>query len=308
MSSPRPSNAAIWAAMGAIYLFWGSTYLGIRIALESLPPFLMAGFRFAVAGLIFYAFARLRGAPQPTRKQVLNAALIGILLLGVGNGGVVWAEQWVASGLVAVIVAAAPVWMVGIDRFFYKGSVSWPQLLGVAVGIAGIVILVNPTAGGATLFPILVLLLTSVSWAAGTVYGRHAAVPAAASLANGIEVLTAAVVMAGFGLLRGEAGQLHLDHVSLRSLLALAWLITFGSLVGFSCYAWLIRAAPVVLVSTQAYISPVVALILGALIVGERITLREVIASAVIVVAVALIATAPLLIRPRDAEQLERVA
>jgi drug/metabolite transporter (DMT)-like permease len=308
MTQRRPSTAAIWAAMAAIYLFWGSTYLGIKLAIESMPPFLMAGVRFAVAGVILYGFAKLRGAGGATWREWGATAALGVLLLGIGNGAVVWAEQWVPSGLVAVVVGSSPIWMVAIERVFWKVSVSRFQIAGVAVGVVGIAVLVNPSTTGAPLLPLAVLLLSSISWAAGTVYGRHARLPASSSLANGMELFAAAVVLAGFGLVTGEASHVHPAQITLRSLLGLGWLIVFGSLVGFSCYLWLIRVAPVVLVSTQAYISPVVALALGALVAGERVTGRELVATGVIVVAVGLIATAPMLARRREARELERVA
>ncbi len=306
----RASRPAILAALLAVYLFWGSTFLGIRLAIDSIPPFLMAGFRFVLAGVILFTFARLRGAPAPTVRNWRGAFLVGLLLLGVGNGAVVWAELTVPTGLVALLVSTSPLWMVLLDRVFFGGHISWPQGLGIVVGLAGVAILANPTAAGAPLVPIAVLVVSSLSWAAGTLLSRSAAMPSSTTLANGMEMLAGGLVMLAFGLGTGELSHLHPEHFEPRSLLAMGWLVVFGSLIGFSCYLWLIRVAPVVLVSTQSYVSPVVAVALGVVVLGEHITGRSLAAGAVILFAVVLVASAPLLTarRPQPEELREGAA
>lgn len=298
------SGPAILAALLAVYLFWGSTFLGIRLAIDSIPPFLMVGFRFLLAGAILFIFARLRGAPAPTAGNWRGAFLVGLLLLGIGNGAVVWAELTVPTGLVALLVSTSPLWMVLLDRVFFGGHIAWPQALGIVVGLAGVAILANPTAAGATLIPVVVLVLSSLSWAAGTLLSRTAAMPRSTTLANGMEMLAGGLVLLVMGLASGEVGHLHPEQFTLRSLLALGWLVVFGSLIGFSCYLWLIRVAPVVLVSSQSYVSPVVAVALGVVVLGEHITGRSLVAGAVILFAVILVAAAPLL-TPRRSQPEE---
>ncbi len=291
----RPPAAAIWTALVAVYLFWGSTYLGIRFAIDSLPPFLMAATRFALAGAILFTFAKLRGHASPTWRHWLSALGIGFLLLGAGNGAVVWAEQTVPSGLVAVTVSSSPIWMVLIDRVFSGGRVTWPQAAGVGLGLAGIFVLVNPSTAVIPLLPTVVLLASSVAWAAGTLYTRHAPLPASASMANGMEMLMGALVLAVVAAVRGEPAHVHPEHFTAVSLAAVLYLVVAGSLIGFSCYLWLIKVAPVPLVATQSYVSPVVAVLLGVLLRGEPLRPRTLVAGAVIIAAVCLIASAPLL-------------
>jgi drug/metabolite transporter (DMT)-like permease len=295
-------------ALLAVYLFWGSTFLGIRIAIDSIPPFLMAGTRFMLAGAILFAFARLRGAPAPTGRQWLSGLAVGTLLLGIGNGAVVWAEQSVPTGLVALTVSTAPLWMVLIDRVFFGGQISWPQAAGIGVGLAGVAILANPSGAGVAFLPVAVLVTSSISWAAGTLLSRTSGLPSSTTLANGMEMLTGGLVLFVGGVLAGEIAHVHPEHFTLRSLAAVGWLVVFGSLVGFSCYLWLIRVAPVVLVSTQSYVSPVVAVGLGVLVLGEHITTRSLVAGAVILGAVILVASAPLLTSRVQHEELEQGA
>ena len=293
--SRSPSRGAIWAALIAVYLFWGSTFLGIRLAIESFPPFLLAGARFALAGAILYAFARLRGAPKPTRTHWLWAGVVGLTLLVAGNGTVAWTEQTLPSGLVALMVSSSPLWMVILDRIFNGVSLTWPRLLGVVVGLAGIFILVNPSGAGAALFPLVLLTISSIAWAVGTLASRSRSAHPSAPLSNGMSMLAGAAGLAAVGLGTGEFSRVSFQHVHPVSVVAAAWLVVAGSLIGFSCYLWLLRVAPVVLVATQSYVSPIVAVALGALLVGEHITSRSLVAGAVIVFAVVLIATAPLL-------------
>jgi drug/metabolite transporter (DMT)-like permease len=304
----RASAPATWTALVAVWLFWGSTFLGIRLAIESIPPFLMAGSRFLLSGAVLFCFARLRGAPMPTARQWLNALVVGTLLLGIGNGAVVWAERFLPSGLVALTVSTSPLWMVLIDRVFFGGRITWPQVAGVCLGLAGVAILANPTGAGMALLPLAVLVCSSVSWAAGTLLSRTSGLPKSTTLANGMEMLMGGFVLFLGGIFAGEIWHVQPEHFTLRSLAAVGWLIVFGSLVGFSCYLWLIRVAPVVLVSTQSYVSPVVAVALGVLLVGEHVSGRTLVAGAVILAAVVLVASAPLLTSRPEPEELHRGA
>lgn len=301
------SKLAIALALIAVYVFWGSTFLGIKVAVEALPPLLSAGFRFALAGAILVGVALARGAARPSRAQWRAAAYVGVLMLGAGNGAVTWAESsGVGSGLAALVVSTSPIWLVLVDRVRYGNRITWPQVVGVLTGLAGTVILLSPGTAGMPLLPAVVLVLSGLLWAMGTLASRSDKMPADGTLANGMSMLTGAVALLALGAIGGEPAHLGAYHLALRSLLGLAWLVVFGSLLGFSCYLWLIRVAPVVLVSTQSYVSPVIAVALGAAVLGERIGTRTVVAGGVIVASVVLVASAPLLTRRAERQQLKR--
>lgn len=285
-------------ALGAVYLIWGSTYLAIRFAIETLPPFLMAGVRFLTAGAILYTWSRLgRGAPRPERRHWRSTAVIGALLLLGGNGAVVWAEEVVASGVVALLVATVPVWMVLLD--WAQGTGGRPTgklVLGMALGFVGMALLVGPEAfsAKATIDPVRagVVVLGSISWAAGSIYSRRAPLPGKPLLTTAMQMLWGGALLLGAGLALGEAGEFRPDAISLKSLLALLYLIVFGAIVAYTAYVWLLRASTPARVSTYAYVNPVVAVLLGWALAGEPITSRILIAAAVIVGGVAVITTA----------------
>ena len=304
MPSARPSRAAIAAALIAVYFFWGSTYLGIRYALDTLPPFLMTSARFLFAGAVLLAFARWRRVARAGWRQLAAAAGAGTLMLVTGNGAVVWAEQTVPSGLVALTSATSPIWMVVANRVFFGNRITWPAALGMGIGLAGMFVLINPSAGLIPLLPSVVLLFSSAGWALGTVLSRSRAMPASTVLANGTQVLAGGIAFALIAVLVGDVGHFEPRHASLASVAGLAWLSVFGSLVGFSCYLWLIRVAPVPLVATQSYVSPAVAVALGALLRHEIVTTRELLAGAIIIVGVILVASAPLLSARPAGEEL----
>jgi drug/metabolite transporter (DMT)-like permease len=285
-----PGRGAVLAALGAVYLVWGSTYLAIRFAVATLPPFLMAGVRFTVAGALLYGWRRGVGFPRPTPAQWRTAAVVGGLMLLGGNGGVVWAEQWVESGAAPLIVASVPLWMVLMDWLRPGGRRPGPAVwLGIALGLAGVAILLGvPEAGPGYLEGGIVLVLASVAWAAGSLYSRSATLPAPL-LATGMQMLTGGALLLVAGVLGGELSGLDPSTFSTRSLLAVAYLIVFGSLVGYSAYVWLLRVTPPALASTYAYVNPLVAVLLGWLLAGERMSARILLASLVIVSAVALI-------------------
>lgn len=287
-----PGRWQLILAFAAVYTIWGSTYLAIRFAIETLPPFLMAGLRFLIAGLLLVAWSRLRGAPWPTRRQTRAAALVGVLLVAGGNGGVTWAEQFVPSGLASLLVATVPVWVVLL--MWLKPGGRRPQgrvLAGVGLGLFGLFLLIGPgqlnqavNAAGA-----LALLTAALLWSAGTIYGNGADMPRAPLMASGIEMFSGALALLAVGLLTGEAVRVNLDAVSLRSTLAFLYLIIFGSLIGFTCYSWLIRNAPPAKTATYAYVNPIVAVFLGWAFAGEDLTGRMLLGASVTLVGVAVI-------------------
>jgi drug/metabolite transporter (DMT)-like permease len=285
----------IWIALLVVYIFWGSTYLAIRYAVETIPPFLMAGTRFLVAGALLYAWRRLAGDPTPTRKQWLSAGLIGVLLLFGGNGMVSWAEQKVPSGIAALMIGAVPLWMTLIEALRPGGM--RPNLLGgvgLAVGFGGILLLVGPSltkAGPTELHPLgmILLLVCAFSWSLGSIYSRQADLPGSPLLGTSMEMLAGGVALYLAGSLTGEWHGLVLGNVSLRSWLGLAFLIVFGSMLTYSAYTWLLRSAPLSLVSTYAYVNPLVAILLGSLFAQELLNLRILVAALIIVGSVVVI-------------------
>ncbi len=281
-------------ALGALYLIWGATYLAIRFAIETIPPFLTGSLRFLIAGGFLYVWMRWRGAVAPTRVHWRSAAIIGGLLLFGGNGGVTWAEQFVPSSLAALMIAMVPLWMVLLN--WARGDRVRPTIsvmLGLILGLIGIALLVGFRESESNTNPIgvIVLLCAALSWAIGSLYSRHAVLPAEPLLATAMEMLAGGVIFLIAGVGAGELGRVHLELLSERSVLALAYLTVFGSLVAFSAYIWLLKATTPARASTYAYVNPVVAVFLGWALAGEPLNLRVIIATAIIVAAVALITT-----------------
>lgn len=280
-------------ALAAVYVIWGSTYLGIRFAIETLPPFGMAGVRFVVSGLLLYGWARWRGAPRPSPVYWRSAAIVGACLLLVGNGGVVWAEQRVDSGLAALLVATEPLWIVGL--LWLRPGGARPGLrvaLGLGLGLAGLALLVRPGGEGIDPLGAAVLIFSSLTWAWGSLYGRRAPLPESTLLTTGMQMLAGGVLLLGVSALAGEPARMDLAEVSLKSLLATGYLVV-GGLIAFTSYSWLMRTASPVLVSTHAYVNPVVAVLLGWAFAGEPLTAGMLQAAAVILTGVALITSAP---------------
>jgi drug/metabolite transporter (DMT)-like permease len=288
-------KSRIWLALFALYIAWGSTYLAIQFAVESIPPFFMTGMRCLVAGAILYTARRLAGDPVPTLAQWRSAAVIGIFLLVGGIGGVSWAEQYVPSGITALIAAAVPLWIVLIEALRPGGDrPTWQTAVAVLIGLTGIAILVSPenTAGkqaGINLAGVAVLLLATLSWAIGSLYSRGADLPKSALLGTGMEMLAGSAGLFLAGLIMGELNRLDLAAITLRSFSGLVYLVLVGSLVGFVSYTWLLRVAPTNLVVTYAYVNPLVAVVLGSLLAQEALTTRVMIATPLILSAVALI-------------------
>jgi drug/metabolite transporter (DMT)-like permease len=299
----RPPLARLLAAFAIVYVIWGSTYLAIRLAIDTLPPMAMAGARFATAGGLMYAFLRLRGEPRPTLRHWRSGAIIGLLLLAGGNTAVVFAERTVPSGVVALLVAMVPLWMV-LMEWLRPGGIrpTARTFVGLAVGFAGMVMLVGPATfvgeGSVDLFGAGIVMVGALSWAFGSIYARRAPLPRNPMMTTAMEMSSAGAVLLVGALLTGEVSALRWDQVAGKSVLALAYLIVFGSLVAFSAYVWLLRVSTPALVSTYAYVNPVVAVFLGWLVLGEPITTRMLVAAAVIIGAVAIITTGP---RPSSA-------
>lgn len=285
-------------ALGAVYIIWGSTYLAIRVGLETMPPFLMAGVRFLVAGGLLYAWMRWRGVPKPERVHWRSATIVGAGLLLGGNGGVCWAEQRVPSGLTALIIGTMPLWMALIDWIWYGAAKPTARtVFGLTCGFVGVGLLISPGefAGGDHVDPIgaAALIGAEICWATGSLYSRRAKLPASPWLATAMEMLTGGVLLLVASGLTGEWARVPTLHVSARSLIALLYLLTFGSLIAFSAYIWLLRATSVAVVSTYAYVNPVVAVFLGWLLLGEPVTLRTLLAAGAIIVAVVAIISRP---------------
>ncbi len=292
----RPaSEAAIWAGLIAVYLVWGSTYLGIRVAVETIPPFLMAGVRFLIAGGLLYVWSVWRSAEpiRPSRLEWRDSAIVGGGLLLGGMGFVAIGEQTVPSGIAAVLIALLPAWLAIFSRLLFGDRLPRIVVAGIVVGLAGIVLLAWPAdAGQLDPFGLGALILSPMFWSLGSLYSaRRAKLPARPLLATAMQMLTGGTLLMIAGVSTGELGGFDVRAVSGDSIVALGYLIFVGSLVGFTSYVWLLRVAPLPRISTYAYVNPVVAVFLGALILSEPITSRTLAASAVIIVGVILIVT-----------------
>lgn len=283
------------AAFGAIYVIWGSTYLAIAFAIESLPPLLMAAARFLAAGTVLYAWARWQGVPTPRRGQWAWAFLLGALFFLVGNGMVVWVEQELPSGLTALIVAMVSVWTALLE-WLRPGGARPPGMVlgGIGLGFLGVALLVLPTGGGgahAALLPVMLLMASTFGWSLASVLSRTADLPASTPMVSGMEMLAGGVLLFGVSLAMGDAGRFDPGAVTAKSLLSLLYLVVFGSLVAFTCFAWLLQVTTPNKVATAGYVNPMVAVFLGWAFGGEQLTGRSLIASLVIVASVALIIT-----------------
>jgi drug/metabolite transporter (DMT)-like permease len=292
---PPPSQMKLLAAFASVYFIWGSTYLGIRIAIETIPPLLMAGIRFIIAGTLLYLWGVFRGHERPTLTHWKSTAIIGLMLLLVGNGGLSWSEQLIPSGVAALLVAVSPLWFILLE--WMQGGIK-PTVgvfLGLFLGTFGIMVLIDPAnlVGGMSIniLGALVLLGSSICWAVGSIYSRRAKLPSSPALANGMEMLIGGVGLLIVSAVIGEWSSFHPTAVTTRSLLAVGYLIVFGSIIGFSSYVWLLRATTPARASTYAYVNPIVAVIIGWLVAGETLSGRVLIAAALIIAAVAAITT-----------------
>ncbi len=291
----RQNKIRILLALLAVYVFWGGTYLGIKIAIETMPPFLMAAARFLVSGVMLYAWARLRGAEKPQAVHWKNAAVVGFLLLIIGNGGVVWAEQTVDSGIAALLVATEPIWIVMLAWLLFRDKrPTRGVFIGIIIGFAGMLILVWDTigfsgGGYASLPGVIVLSLAAVAWAVGSLFSRDAKLPASPVLATGMEMLWGGMMFLVLSTVLGEYQGFSLADVSLRSFIAFLYLIFCGSLIAFTAYIWLLRHATPALACTYAYVNPIVAVFVGWAFGGEVFGWGTFFAGGVIIVAIILI-------------------
>lgn len=300
----------IWIGLLILYVVWGSTYLGIAVAVDTIPPFLMASVRFLTAGIVLLAWSIAREGRafvQPTRREWRDSAIVGALLLGGGMGMVAYGQQTVPSGITALLIAMMPVWVAILGRIFLGERLPRLAIVGIVVGFAGVAILIGPSAfGGAGSLDSLglaAILVSPIAWSTGSLFASHrAALPKRPLVATGVQMLCGGLVLAVMSGLAGEFGSFDIAAVSRESLVALLYLTVIGSLLAFTAYGWLMRLAPLPLIATYAYVNPVVAVILGAAVLGETIDARTLAAGAVIVFAVALIVTARgRMARPRTA-------
>lgn len=282
-----PNRTSVIGALLIVYLVWGSTYLAIRFALESFPPFFFAGIRFAVAGLLFYGWLRLRGRPAPSAAQWRSAALLGLMLPAIGNGGVVFAQQWVASGLAATMVATLPLWAALFAGVWgrWPGPVEW---LGVAIGLAGVALLNLEGDFAAHPLAALVLVLAAASWAFGSLYSRRIEV-APGSMNAATQMLFGGVWLMAASLAAGEELR---TTPTLFSWIAVAYLVVFGSIVAFSAYIWLVNNVRSTVATSYAYVNPLVAVVLGMAFAGERIGAVGSVAIGLVLAGVALLLNA----------------
>jgi len=293
--SPAPSRGLVFGAFAAIYLIWGSTYLVVRYAIETIPPFLMFGSRTLAAGAILYAWCRRRGVPSPSRAQWRDATIAGGLLLFAGSSWIAWAEHEIPSSVAALIVAALPLWMVLFD--WKQNPPTRAALLGLVLGFAGVAMLIlrgRGYDGEALSAPhIAVCVTATLCWAAGSVFSRQAKKPKHPFMAVAIQMMAGGIIILVAGVLLGDCDKLDPGAISTRSLLAWCYLLVFGSLVAFTSYVWLLDMSTPSRVSTYAFVNPLIAVLLGCTIGGEPFSLRLLLASALIVSAVAVIIGQP---------------
>lgn len=295
------SRGLLIAAFAAVYIIWGSTYLAIRVAVETLPPFLSAGVRFLLAGGLLYALLLWRGFPKPTKAQWTHSTITGLLLLLGGNGLVMWAEKSISSGLTALLVALAPVWF-GLLDWIRPGGTRPPfkTIVGIIIGFIGVLLLVSgrPAGGhGEThWWAVLALVVAGISWAAGSLFSKHRQNGASPWLNAATQMICGGAGLIIAGVIFNEPFRTDWSRVSVRSLSALGYLVVFGSWLGFSAYVWLLKATTPSRVSTYAYVNPVIAVFLGWLLLGEKFTGHMITGAAVVLAGVITITIPPSLV------------
>jgi drug/metabolite transporter (DMT)-like permease len=288
---PRPAQPAlVWLALGIVYVVWGSTYLGIRIAVETMPPLLMGAARFLVAGTVLYGVLRLRrggAALRVSRRELISCCVIGCLLVTGGNGLVNLAEKHIASGLAALIVSSVPLWVVVMRRVTGE-RVPLVTLASVCVGFAGVALLLVPGSGHAgRAIGYVLVVCAAFSWALGSFASRSAPLPRDALLSTSLQMLAGGALSLVLGVATGEAGGLHPAHFSARSLVAFVYLIFIGSIVAYTAYVWLLQNAPISKAATYAYVNPVIAIFLGWAVLSESVTALTLAGAAIVVCSVA---------------------
>lgn len=298
MSRSTASPVAVWAGLLVLYVVWGSTYLGMKLAMDSLPPFVMGVFRFIPAGLLLasaIAIRNRRTIRRPTLRETRDTAIVGGFLLLGGTGLVAWGEQTVATGVAALLIGLMPMWLAIFGRLFYGERIHPLIAVGIVVGLLGVAILAWPTGGVGQIDPVglAALIASPMLWATGTLYAaKRAVLPQPALFASGLEMVIGGLLFAVAAVLTGEFRGFDIAEVSRTSWLGITYLVLVGSLVGYTTFSWIITVAPLSFVSTYTYVNPVVAVILGAVVLGEQLTPRTIVAAVVIVVAVVLIVTA----------------
>lgn len=286
----KASKAMVIAAFAAIYIIWGSTYLGILYAIKSIPPFFMAGTRFLVAGILLLSWCAIKGEKMPNVNSILKISFSGLLMLFIGNGAVTWVEQYLPSGLAAIIVATVPLWFVLIDKrewkfyFANKGII-----IGLIIGFGGVILLF---AGNAAtnifdspikIISLFVLMAGTIGWTIGSLYAKYQKMEGSTTMKVGLQMLAAGIAFAVTGFASGEQNNFAISEVSKTSIIALLYLIFFGSLIGYLAYMWLLSVRPASLVGTYAYVNPVVAVFLGWLFVNEKISTQQIIGLGIII-------------------------
>jgi drug/metabolite transporter (DMT)-like permease len=284
-----PSRIKIAAGFLVIYLTWGSTYLAVRLAIETVPPFLMVGVRSLIAGLLLCALAHARGASLPTRTEWRGALIVGLLFFVGCHGLLAWAQRGVETGFAALMLATVPLWVPLLD--WLRGARPTGRVVAaLAIGFLGVALLIGASRGlsaaGSDPLAVAVLLVSALSWALGSVLARALALPKSVTQAAGLELLLGGAVLLGVSVASGELAGFDVGAVSGRSALAIAWLAVVGSVLGFTVYGWLLRVAPPARVATYAYVNPVVAMALGWWLLGEPVTVAMLVASALILAAV----------------------
>jgi drug/metabolite transporter (DMT)-like permease len=290
----------MWVGLAILYGVWGSTYLAIAVAVDTMPPFLMAAMRFGLAGLVLLGWMAIRQPHEiarPTQRELIDTSLLGALLLGGGMGLVAWAEQTIPSGIAALLIAMMPVWVAVLGRLAFRERLPTLAVIGIVVGFVGVAILVGPTAIGATgaldAAGVAAILISPIAWSSGSLYATHRAVlPRHPLVATASQMLAGSVALTLMAVVSGEPARFDPGVVSGESWAAFLYLTVVGSLVAFTTFGWLLRVAPLPLVATYAYVNPIVAVVLGAVVLSEPVEPRTLVAGAVIVGAVALIVTA----------------
>jgi drug/metabolite transporter (DMT)-like permease len=297
LMTKEPSRALLIAAFAAIYIIWGSTYIAILIAIKDIPPLLMAGSRFMIAGILLFIFCKFKGETIPDKKSILNISFSGVLMLFFGTGAVAWVEQYIASGLAATIVATLPLWFVVLDKRQWKFHFSNAGIIiGLLVGFAGVFTLFadgkafNLSGGGIKIICFFILIFGTISWAVGSLYSKYKPVEGSTGMKASVQMLAAGICFYAVSPFVDNYDHLIKSGVSTHAVAALLYLVLFGSLVGYMAYVWLLSVRSPALVGTYAYVNPIVAVFLGWLIAKEPITGQQMIALIVILSGVLLVA------------------
>jgi drug/metabolite transporter (DMT)-like permease len=292
----KNNTLKIVIAFASIYIIWGTTYLAIRLAVETIPPFFMAGTRFIIAGLMTFLVLRARGVAIPKRLHWQSAAIIGAFMIVGGNGLVTWSEQQVPSGIAALVVATVPIWITLFNWLIYRGGRPNKQIvIGLVLGFIGIGLLIGPGQlfGTATFdsLSMFILLLAPILWSFGSLYSRRAKLPDNIFMSTSMEMLAGGLLLLIAGLLTGEAADLNIAEISRQSIIAMLYLTVFGSIIALTAYVWLLKTVHPSRASTYTYVNPIIAIILGWLILSEPLTSLMILAMAIIILAVVLITT-----------------